>query len=462
MSFRRDAEGEEQAHHKTNKSMKAGRKKWMGALFSPSKVVTVAMSLEHAIHRVTHVMNTLALSLFPNEHAAEVDAFLRELRGHPEWASTLLAYALHPKVVRTLLELGGDVNHEMEDGTPSLMNRMDFSTGTPNEIMCWKILMSPPKKGLPRPNLLVTDARGQLPIHLIHDEAVFDVLVAPMGAGKGRLAEYVRSVDAEGNTALHAILPTMLAINAMKVRDLERIRGQLLQKELGAFVENAKAYAARQGAYAARFAEMEAQPAFPPSYVARLLREGAEVGARNRRGETPLHAAMRLWLDPLMGYDVFSDAAMGFLPFVGEVIRMLIAAGADVRAEDATGIRPMDLLLSAHKEAKAFEKGERSGQSSGRAGSGQESYDDLEDDFRLVLFAMIEDMVKERAGCEVCGARESVDGGKLLMCGGCERVWYCGTAHQKEHWGAHKAWCRTHGLGKGTRKNRGTRKARGL
>lgn len=428
------------------------------------------MSLEDAIWRVTHVMNTLALSLFPKEHAAEVDAFLKELDAHPEWASYLLAYALHPKVVTKLLILGGNINQIMEDdsdGRTSLMNRMDFATGTPNEITCWKILMSPPKKGVPRPNLLVADVRGQLPIHLIHDEAVFDVLVAPMGARK---AEYVRSVDAEGNTALHLILPMMLAINATKVRDLERIKGELLQRELGALVEDAKAYAARQGVYAMRFAEIAAQPAFPPSYVARLIREGADVEARNARGETPLHAVMRLWLDPLMEYGaVFSESATAFLPFIGEVIRILIAAGADVRAEDAAGVRPIDLLLSAHREAKAWGKrtpsGE-SGQSDGVAGKHSGGgYEDLDDEFRLVLFAMIEDMVKKLASCEVCGAKQSTDGGKLLMCGGCERVWYCGTAHQKEHWGSHKAWCREHGLsrlsrGKSKKKGgRGTRKA---
>jgi hypothetical protein len=413
-----------------------------------------------------HHMNTLALSLFPKEHTAEVDAFLKELDAHPEWASPLLAYALHPKVVTKLLMLGGDVNQPMEgdsDGTTCLMNRMDFATGTPNEVTCWKILMSPPKKGVPRPNLLAADDRGQLPIHLIHDEAVFDVLVAPMGARK---AEYVRSVDAEGNTALHLILPMMLAINATKVRDLERIKGELLQRELGALVEDAKAYAARQGVYAARFAEMAAQPAFPPSYVARLIREGADVGAKNVRGETPLHAAMRLWLAPLMVYgEVFSETGVAFLPFIGEVIRMLIAAGADVRAEAADGMRPIDLLLSAHQEAKAWGKrtpSGGSGQSDGVAAKhGGGGYEDLDDEFRLVLFAMIEDMVKELASCEVCLARQSTDGGKLLMCGGCERVWYCGTAHQKEHWGAHKAWCREHGLSRGSRGSRGKSKKGG-
>ncbi len=172
-------------------------------------------------------------------------------------------------------------------------------------------------------------------------------------------------------------------------------------------------------------------------------------GAKNVRGETPLHAAMRLWLAPLMVYgEVFSETGVAFLPFIGEVIRMLIAAGADVRAEAADGMRPIDLLLSAHQEAKSAKHG----------GGG---YEDLDDEFRLVLFSMIEDMVKELASCEVCLARQSTDGGKLLMCGGCERVWYCGTAHQKEHWGAHKAWCREHGLSRGSRGSRGKSKKGG-
>jgi hypothetical protein len=40
--------------------------------------------------------------------------------------------------------------------------------------------------------------------------------------------------------------------------------------------------------------------------------------------------------------------------------------------------------------------------------------------------------------CEIC----TEHGAKL--CSGCKGAAYCGPAHQKEDWGRHKAWCKTH------------------
>lgn len=51
------------------------------------------------------------------------------------------------------------------------------------------------------------------------------------------------------------------------------------------------------------------------------------------------------------------------------------------------------------------------------------------------------------AACKVCGARTGAGGSKLLMCGRCRQVCYCGKECQRSHWPAHKqAGCSDEGV----------------
>ncbi|GAB4816563.1 hypothetical protein N2152v2_003609 [Parachlorella kessleri] len=43
--------------------------------------------------------------------------------------------------------------------------------------------------------------------------------------------------------------------------------------------------------------------------------------------------------------------------------------------------------------------------------------------------------------CALCRAPHRQDGGRLRVCTGCQRAWYCSKACQRKHWGAHKAAC---------------------
>jgi ankyrin repeat protein len=62
-----------------------------------------------------------------------------------------------------------------------------------------------------------------------------------------------------------------------------------------------------------------------------LLAAGADVGARNRRGATPLHYAA----DGAPGSGAWNPQGQG------EIVACLIAAGADPNAVDHSGVAPL-------------------------------------------------------------------------------------------------------------------------
>ena len=45
-------------------------------------------------------------------------------------------------------------------------------------------------------------------------------------------------------------------------------------------------------------------------------------------------------------------------------------------------------------------------------------------------------------GCAVCQKGHAVNGGPLLMCGGCKSEYYCCPAHQRQAWKVHKHHCK--------------------
>jgi len=74
-----------------------------------------------------------------------------------------------------------------------------------------------------------------------------------------------------------------------------------------------------------------AAAAYEAPLTRRLLKLGADVGAKNRRGAQPLHYAA----DGIPGSDAWSPKAQA------AVIAALIAAGADPNAADKSGVTPL-------------------------------------------------------------------------------------------------------------------------
>jgi len=74
-----------------------------------------------------------------------------------------------------------------------------------------------------------------------------------------------------------------------------------------------------------------ASAAHRPALVRRLLADGADVGARNRRGASPLHYAA----------DGSPDASDGRAADHAATIEVLLAAGADPNARNMDGVAPL-------------------------------------------------------------------------------------------------------------------------
>ncbi|KAK3635608.1 hypothetical protein LTR56_014648 [Elasticomyces elasticus] len=50
--------------------------------------------------------------------------------------------------------------------------------------------------------------------------------------------------------------------------------------------------------------------------------------------------------------------------------------------------------------------------------------------------------------CGMCGSAKTADGSMLLVCGRCKALKYCSVDCQRDHWGAHKAYCKKPKQGK--------------
>lgn len=89
--------------------------------------------------------------------------------------------------------------------------------------------------------------------------------------------------------------------------------------------------------------------------AAALLAAGADPNARNNYGHTPLHS---LTSSAAAGFNVslnsrtagFDEIEEEFWARDVEVVRVLLAAGADPNARDATGATPLDRMRSAFEE----------------------------------------------------------------------------------------------------------------
>jgi hypothetical protein len=150
--------------------------------------------------------------------------------------------------------------------------------------------------------------------------------------------------------------------------------------EAGATRDEAKAWYLTEiehYAYAGDTALHIAAAGYRVEVAARLIDLGAEVGARNRRGAQPLHYAA----DGLPGSPGWNPAAQA------DTIALLIAAGADPNAADASGVAPLhravrtrcaaavDALLDGGADARRANKSgstplQLAGQPTGRGGSG--------------------------------------------------------------------------------------------
>ena len=96
-----------------------------------------------------------------------------------------------------------------------------------------------------------------------------------------------------------------------------------------------------------------------PHEVLALIKEGADIGARDKQGNTPLHIAGRCNKDVIAlmliheGADVDAKNNAGNTPLhwavrfnAKEVAEMLILAGAEVNSENKHGLTPLDRALA--------------------------------------------------------------------------------------------------------------------
>jgi hypothetical protein len=403
--------------------------------------------------------NLYAYAISQKAYAPKIQEIQALLEKHKDLVNvehngtTLLGISKHPKITNKLLQLGADVNKMTRNDTTVFMEFLLNFYDTEPELACLRMMMSPPYKGVPTPDLSLKDLQnGSVPIHHVRSVAELEILLAPFKGDAEAIRSYVNSATMVDHTVLVYLTSMLLSKNVERASKLVTMRQKLIDMELKHLDKSGKAYKKGVEDYHAKFAMINT-PMITPEIFQRLIAEGVNVGASHSSAGNPLtvllrHQLIEIPVNVMKDQEELIHVGIQSVQLVPAIARILTEAGADWKQPDSDGKAAMDWLRDAYELVILSEKGKINLNKIRRYPPA----------FREATNAVIKEMYEEYIHrCEVCGARDS-DAVKLMKCGGCKAVWYCGEEHRNEDWPTHKAWCREHAALKAKKGGRRTRR----